>query len=75
MRCPELAVDARTGLLPLINYDGIESSLNQWQSCFIFCRRGVKHLSGAIAAGLRGKELIPALLQDCRAWMFMRPDM
>ncbi|EKM51758.1 uncharacterized protein PHACADRAFT_262086 [Phanerochaete carnosa HHB-10118-sp] len=66
--------DEITGLLPDIDYDGIEASLNQWQSHFIACRRGSKHLAHAINTGLRGADLIPAILQDCRAWMFMRPD-
>lgn len=66
--------DEVTGLLPDIDYDGIEASLKQWQSHFMPCRRGSKHLAGSIKAGLRGGNLIPAILQDCRAWMFMRPD-
>ncbi|KAI0340540.1 hypothetical protein BDW22DRAFT_1346780 [Trametopsis cervina] len=36
--------------------------------------RGTKHLARAIDAGLRDEQLIPAILQDCRVWMFMRPD-
>ncbi|KAI0338961.1 hypothetical protein BDW22DRAFT_1362297 [Trametopsis cervina] len=66
--------DFPSGLLPAINYDGIEATLEQWQSFFIPARRGTKHLARAIDAGLRGKELLPAILQDCRVWMFMRPD-
>lgn len=38
------------------------------------CRRGTKYLARDIQAGLRGRELIPAILRDCRAWKFMRPD-
>ncbi|GJE88814.1 hypothetical protein PsYK624_049010 [Phanerochaete sordida] len=67
--------DEVTGLLPDIDYDGIEASLNQWQSHFIACRVGSTHLAHAMDTGLRGADLIPALLQDCRAWMFMRPDL
>ena len=61
-------------LLQEIDYDGIEDTVEQWQDHFIPGRRGAKHLAKAIVAGLRGAELIPAVLRDCRAWMFMRPD-
>ncbi|KAI0346160.1 hypothetical protein BDW22DRAFT_725295 [Trametopsis cervina] len=62
------------GLLPTLKYDGIEDTLGDWQCFFIHTRRGTKHLACAIEAGLRGSQLIPAILQDCRAWMFVRPD-
>lgn len=62
-------------LLPCIGYDGIEKSLNQWQESFVDCRRGSRHVISAIRAGMRGEQLIPPLLRDCRAWMFVRPDM
>lgn len=64
-----------SGTLPVVNYDGIEATVNQWQDSFLPGRRGVRHLQEAIAAGLRGADLIPALLQDCRAYMFMRLNM
>lgn len=70
-----LCIDEDTGLVPEIDYQGIEASLEQWQDFFMPCRRGTKHVARAIEAGLREVELIPAILQDCRAWMFMRPDM
>lgn len=68
-------VDRDTALLPCLDYGGIQKSLEQWQSFYMPCRRGTKHVSRAIDAGLRGANLIPALLRDCRVWMFMRPDM
>ncbi|KAI0795361.1 hypothetical protein BC629DRAFT_1262457, partial [Irpex lacteus] len=61
-------------LFPGVDYAGTEASLDQWQSFFTPCRRGVEHIKQAIKDGLRGKDLIPAILRDCRAWMFMRPD-
>lgn len=67
-------IDEQTGLLPEIDYDDIQSSLVQWQMHFIHCRRGSTHIAQAIEAGLRGQDLLPALLRDSRAWMFMRPD-
>lgn len=63
------------GILPGINYDSIEDTLDQCQGCFLDGRRGVKHIHEAIEAVLRGADLIPALLQDCRAFMFMRPNL
>ncbi|GJE88835.1 F-box protein [Phanerochaete sordida] len=66
--------DSSSGLPPEIDYQGIEASLEQWQDFFMPCRRGSKHVAQAIEAGLRGADLIPAILRDCRAWMFMRPD-
>lgn len=62
------------GLLPCLDYAGIEKSLEQWQSHFMPCRRGTKYMSQAIFAGLRGRDLLPAIMRDCRVWMFMRPD-
>ena len=68
------SIDEKSGLLPELDYDGIEASLKQWQTHFWPCRRGAEHVTRDIEAGLRGADLIPALLRDCRAWMFMRPD-
>lgn len=71
--------DSISALLPCLEYDGIEASLcigfDYMQSWFLPCRRGGKSVVKAIDAGLRGAQLIPALLRDCRIWMFMRPDM
>ena len=67
--------DRSSGLLPAVDYDGIDASLVQWQDCLTLLRRGVKHTERAIQAGLRDAELFPALLRDYRVWMFMRPDM
>ena len=64
-----------SGLLPEIDYDGVEATLEQWQSHFYPARRGVRHTALAIKEGRRGADLIPAIMRDCRAWMFTRPDM
>ncbi|KAI0084837.1 hypothetical protein BDY19DRAFT_997400 [Irpex rosettiformis] len=66
--------DSDHSLFPGVDYAGIEASLDQWQSFFTPCRKGVKYIRRAIQEGIRGKDLIPAILRDCRAWMFMRPD-
>jgi hypothetical protein len=63
------------GTLNSIDYDGITATCVQYQSEFYLARKGVKHIARGIRDGLRGKQLIPSILRDCRAWMFMRPDM
>jgi hypothetical protein len=67
--------DKGLGTLNSIDYDGITATCVQWQDHFYPARKGVKNIAIAIRNGLRGKQLIPAILRDCRAWMFMRPDM
>jgi hypothetical protein len=69
--------DELNGTLDCIDYDGITTSTkcDHVQSKFYFGRRGIKNIAQGIQDGLRGEELIPAILRDCRAWMFMRPDM
>lgn len=59
---------------PEINYGGIEKTCQQWQDYFMNGRKGSRNISRGIAAGLRGKELIPCISNDFRCWMFMRPD-
>ena len=67
--------DADTGLLPCIDYDGIEATLEQWQVHFAPGRRGSRYIAKGIRAGLRGPDLIPAIMRDFRCWMFMQPDL
>jgi hypothetical protein len=75
------------GTLPAIDYDGIEDSLQRFQhpstseryrakfqEHFLGARRGSRHTGLGIAAGLRGKSLVPSIMKDFRCWMFMRPD-
>lgn len=63
------------GTLPEMEYDDIEDSLDQCQD-FIFphCWKTGRHTALAIEAGMRGKDLLPAIMRDSRAWMFMRPN-
>ena len=59
-----------------IDYDGIQESLQQCQDwLYPGCWRNPDHLARAIEEGLRGEELVPAVMRDVRAWMFVRPDM
>ena len=62
-------------MLPELDYDGIENSLDQWQTYFMPCQRGVKHIRRAVKQGRRGADLVPALLKDARTWMFADPTM
>jgi hypothetical protein len=78
------------GTLPAIDYGGIEDSCrpfrhpspsesfrgpySQFQEHFLGARRGSRHTGCGIAAGLRGKSLVPSIMKDFRCWMFMRPD-
>lgn len=58
-----------------MEYDDIEDSLEQCQD-YVFpgCWKNGRHTAHAIDAGLRGEKLLPAIMRDSRAWMFMRPD-
>ena len=59
-----------------MEYDGIDKSLQQCQD-YVFpgCWKDARYTAAAIKAGLRGEGLLPAIMRDSRAWMFMRPDM
>lgn len=71
----ERQVDAR-GDLPCVAYGGTLDAFagTQYQDYALGPRKGTKHLVRALRQGLRGAELIPALLKDSRFWMFTRPD-
>jgi hypothetical protein len=61
--------------LRCIDYDGIVDTVEPFQMYFHPARRGSQHIAKAIRDGLRGKELLPAIMRDFRCWMFVRPDM
>ncbi|KAI9065604.1 hypothetical protein FKP32DRAFT_1674580 [Trametes sanguinea] len=64
--------------LPCIRYGGTLDAFdecNQYQDFILGPRRGVKHLRQALKEGLRDKSLIPAILKDCRFWIFVRPNL
>ncbi|KAI0659107.1 hypothetical protein C8Q70DRAFT_150960 [Cubamyces menziesii] len=72
----ERQVDARAWL-PCVDYRGTLDAYmdsNQYQDYILGCRQGVKDLAKALGEGLRGEQLIPAILEDCNSWMFVRPD-
>ncbi|GJE88823.1 hypothetical protein PsYK624_049100 [Phanerochaete sordida] len=60
-----------------IDYDGIQNSLQQCQDALLYdgCWKNMDHTARAIEQGLRDDDLVPAVMHDIRAWMFMRPDM
>ena len=68
-------LDNSTAALSCIDYDGIVDTVEQFQSYFSPARRDSQHIAKAIRDGLRGEELLPAIMRDFRCWMFVRPDM
>ncbi|KAH7874971.1 uncharacterized protein C8R40DRAFT_1147710 [Lentinula edodes] len=63
------------GYLPGIEYDGIEASESGYQDTFYGTRKGSHWTGLAISRGLQGKELVPYLIKDFKAWICMRPDL
>jgi hypothetical protein len=63
------------GILPCIDYGGIEKTCPQYQDEFFEARSGSKWTGQAVNEGFRGKDLFPSLMRDFGAWMCMRPDM
>ncbi|PVF91000.1 hypothetical protein CPB86DRAFT_878739 [Serendipita vermifera] len=65
----------RDGTLPWIDYEGIELALNgRYQDYFIDGLRDTFHLNEALKSGLRGRNLIPALMEDFHVWQTCPPD-
>ncbi|KAI0336729.1 hypothetical protein GY45DRAFT_14247 [Cubamyces sp. BRFM 1775] len=64
------------GWLPCIDYGGTLDAYmgSQYQDYILGPRKGVAHTVQAIEQGLRDESLIPAILEDSRYWMFVRPD-
>ena len=64
------------GILPCIDYTGLvdNSSRDRVQDYILPWRKGCVHTARALRDGLRGSELVPSILKDCRAWMFTRPN-
>ncbi|GJE86343.1 F-box protein [Phanerochaete sordida] len=65
------------GSLPCVDYGAARSCFlynEQHQDYVLPARNGTKYTARALAAGLVGKELLPAILEDCRFWTFIRPD-
>ncbi|KDQ19418.1 hypothetical protein BOTBODRAFT_439102 [Botryobasidium botryosum FD-172 SS1] len=64
----------RDGTLPCIKYGGIEKTWERTQDFFLPALQGSKHVRRAILEGLRGADLLPALMRDFGCWMCVRPD-
>ncbi|PVG01677.1 hypothetical protein CPB86DRAFT_83410 [Serendipita vermifera] len=62
------------GTLDGIEYEGINFAINQWQDTFYPAFTGAHHLGRALKNGLRGNDLIPALLNDFCVWQTCPPD-
>ncbi|KDR71471.1 hypothetical protein GALMADRAFT_253776 [Galerina marginata CBS 339.88] len=63
-----------SGLFTSFRYGDIPKTLQGDQIRFLRARKGSHHTSRGIAAGLRGKDLLPALFADFQCWLTMRPD-
>jgi len=61
-------------LFPSFQYGDIPKTLGQDQFRFLKARKGSHYTSHTINAGLRGKELLPALYADFQCWLSTRPD-
>ncbi|KAJ8518171.1 hypothetical protein ONZ45_g4731 [Pleurotus djamor] len=62
--------------LPCIDYGVAAAGMeDQYQDFFSYVRRkGSKAIARAISAGLRGYDLIPAILLDFRVWIYASTD-
>jgi hypothetical protein len=69
-----ISLDDVTGTLGTIDYEGIEDTHAQCQDNFIEGFSGAYELGIALQAGLRGKDLIPALLRDFQVWQTCPAD-
>jgi hypothetical protein len=82
-----LSLEWCIGTLPCIDYEGIESTLcpskddygaevddDRFQAEFEGGFTGAVDLSRALVSGLRGEELIPALLCDFNVWQTCPSD-
>ena len=69
-----MATDNSTGFLPYIDYGDLRQSVYQYQNCFFRTRKSALHTAKAIQNGLKGEDLIMAILEDCQAHLFARPD-
>lgn len=69
--------DEYCGSLPAVDYGGALDAFmgTQYQDYILGPRRGAQHLARALSAGLCGTDLVPALMEDVRFWMWARPDM
>ncbi|PVG01674.1 hypothetical protein CPB86DRAFT_83415 [Serendipita vermifera] len=62
------------GILDGIEYEGINFACDQWQDTFYSAFTGAHDLDRALKNGLRGNDLIPALLNDFCVWQTCPPD-
>ncbi|KAI0047357.1 hypothetical protein FA95DRAFT_1606155 [Auriscalpium vulgare] len=69
-------IDSPTGLLPGLLYAGMRDTLDEGVQNSVLgnMQPGGTHTTHAIKAGLRGKDLMPAIVEDFKGWRFMRPD-
>jgi hypothetical protein len=69
-----ISSDGTTGILRRIDYEGIDLTLCDFQGDFSRAYLGPWKLCRALKDGLRGNDLIPALLQDFNVWQTCPTD-
>jgi hypothetical protein len=62
------------GRLDWVDYEGIEKKFEQFQDYFYPNDMIAFHLGQALGSGLRGNDLIPALLRDFEVWQACPTD-
>ncbi|PPQ96046.1 hypothetical protein CVT26_004679 [Gymnopilus dilepis] len=62
------------GVLSSLDYDGIEKTLDQTQYDIAENLKVPKHIVASIRNKDPPEELFHSILQDCRHWMFLAPD-
>jgi len=68
--------DNGVGTVPWINYDGIEKTLDQTQDDFCKCLQQPERITSALRLRMDDPaELLHAIIQDFRCWMFFSPNM
>jgi hypothetical protein len=63
------------GTVPWINYDGIENTLEQTQYHFCEGMQQPNRIISALRSAAYLDELLSAIIQDFRCWMFFSPNM
>ncbi|KAF8903674.1 hypothetical protein CPB84DRAFT_1677885 [Gymnopilus junonius] len=63
------------GILPYIDYDGIENTMEQYQEQIADNLIIPKYTSASIRKKESSEKILESIIRDCRSWMFCAPDM
>ncbi|KDR67047.1 hypothetical protein GALMADRAFT_147471 [Galerina marginata CBS 339.88] len=64
-----------TGILPWMEYDGIENTLEQTQYNFEGGLKIPKYTTASIRNECTPKGILDAIIRDCRCWRFIAPNL